>query len=251
MRADCNVVEVEQGVLGRKFVAGPVSCVETGSGWGELSRDRWQQDALGTIDQSHLLVHRLFLTTTGARSVIFSGISARSGCTSVVFGTAKTMAASTSGSVCVVDANAYSPYLHNLFDLSGTRGLSDALIEDRPATDYAQRLDESNLWVLPYGRQTIIDTEKKGRRFWMRSALTDIAAQFDYILVDAPAASRYSDIMSFGSAAGGVALVMQAGKTRRDLAVRTATALKQEKLRVLGVVLADQASQIMCGKPSR
>jgi Mrp family chromosome partitioning ATPase len=149
------------------------------------------------------------------------------------------MAASTSGSVCVVDANAYSPYLHNLFDLSSTKGLSDALIEDRAVTEYAQRLGESNLWVLSYGRQTIIDTEKRGRRFWMRSALTEIAAQFDYILVDAPAASRYSDIMSFGSAAGGIALIMQTGKTRRDLALRTTTALRQEQLRVMGVVLAD------------
>jgi Mrp family chromosome partitioning ATPase len=241
MEADCSVIEVEHSILGSRFIPAPESFIEESkSGWGELSRDRWRRDKLDVIDQCRLLVHRLFLSPGGAKSVIFSGITPRSGCTSVVFSTAETMAVSTSGSVCVVDANAYSPYLNNLFDLSSAKGLSDALMEDRPATEYAQRLDESNLWVLPYGRQPIIDTEKKGRCFWMRNALTQVASRFDYVLVDTPPASRHSDAITLGPAVGGIALVMEAGKTRRDIAARTTSALRKAGVRILGVVLTGQ-----------
>jgi protein-tyrosine kinase len=241
METNCRAIEVESGISGSTFLPASKSVThEPTSSRGELSRDRWRTEAFLSIDQCRLLVDRLFLSPGGTRSVIFSGVTARSGCTSVIFSTAEAMAVSTSKTVCVIDANAYSPYLASLFDLSSTKGLSDALIEERPATDFAQQLDESNLWVIPYGRQPVLDTEKRGRCFWVKDQLTRIASQFDYVLVDTPSASQYSDAVTLGSAVGGAALVVKASQTRRDIAARTAMSLRRAGLNILGVVMTNQ-----------
>src|ERR1700751_2237296 len=120
------------------------------SGRGELSRDHWRGERMLSIDQSKLLVHRLFLSVPGRRSVTFAGLLSNSGCTSVIFAAAETLAVSTSSSVCVVDANAHNARIHTLYDLASTEGLSDALVSERPVSAYIQRLHGSSLSILPY-----------------------------------------------------------------------------------------------------
>jgi Mrp family chromosome partitioning ATPase len=210
---------------------------ESRSGRGQLFRDHWRADHSATIDQAKLLVYRLFLAPNGVQSVLFAGMTAQSGCTSVVFNVAEMLAASTPKSVCMVDANAYSPYLNNLYDLANTKGLSDALIEGRSVTEYVKRLDHSNLSILPFGSRPTIETEKRGRCFWIRETVTTLTRQFDYVIVDAPSASEYSDAIALGSCVGGLALVMRAGKTKREIARRVTTAMREANVAVLGVVL--------------
>jgi len=208
-----------------------------------LCRDRWREDQLEVIDQCRLLTHRIFLAPGGAKTVLFSGMAPQLGCTSLVVRTAETLAVCGSGSVCLVDGNAYSPRVHTLFDLANPHGLSEAIVEDRPATDYIQRLDESNLWVLSYGRQPFMEVEKAGRSRWMKRAIAKLSVDFDYVLVDSPPATQYSDAVTLGSATDGVALIMGSGSTRKDVAAQTISKLKKSGINILGIVLTARSKK--------
>ena len=174
--------------------------------------------------------------------MIFTGLLSNSGCTSVIFAAAETLAVSTSSSICVVDANAHNARVHTLYDLASTEGLSDALVNERPVSAYIQRLNGSSLSILPYGRQPLIETEKRGRCFWVRDALKQISKKFDYVLVDTPALSDFSDAITLSSAVDGITLVVQAGRTRRDAASAMISSLKQTGLNLLGAVMTSKGS---------
>ena len=210
---------------------------ESGSARGELSRDQWRTERMLSIEQTKLLVHRLFLSIPGPRSVTFAGLLSNSGCTPVMLAAAEMLAVSTNSSICLVDGNAHNARIHTLYDLASTEGLSDALVNGRPVSKYIQRLHGSSLSILPYGRQPLLETEKRGRCFWMRDVLRGISKEFDYVLVDTPALADSSDAITFSSVVDGITLIVQAGKTRRDAASAAVSSLKQSGVNVLGAVM--------------
>jgi non-specific protein-tyrosine kinase len=61
----------------------------------------------------------------------------------------------------------------------------------------------------------------------------------EFVLFDAPPVLAVSDAVILGSKVDGTILVLRAGHTRRDHAVRTRELLEQVHVRVLGSVLTN------------
>src|SRR5262245_31995468 len=103
-------------------------------------------------DEQQLIVENVFMRNAAAKtSVVFTSPDRRTGCSWVVARVARTLAERTKGSVCVLDANLRWPAMHEMFWLDNTRGFLQAIAENNPIRDYAQRLQETNLWILPSG----------------------------------------------------------------------------------------------------
>ncbi len=64
-----------------------------------------------------------------------------------------------------------------------------------------------------------------------------LKAQADYILIDTPPIIAVTDAAILSARVDGVLLVVNAGKTRRDLAVKARDMLQQINANILGVVL--------------
>jgi Mrp family chromosome partitioning ATPase len=101
---------------------------------------------------------------------------------------------------------------------------------------FAQQIDEGNLWVLPWGSvngnsQTIISCDRFHQRF------AELRAEFDYVLIDAPAVNLCADPIALGRLSDGLVLVVQLNTTRREAARNAKEALEAAKVRLLGVVL--------------
>lgn len=187
--------------------------------------------------EEHNLLHRLFLDVRPSpRVVVFTGLDSGSGCTYLCARAAELLAAKTNGTICMVDANLRSPSLHRCFGIENAAGLADALIEAGEIRSYARQLPQERLWLVTAGTEVpdaymLLASER------LNGYIAELRASFDYVLIDSPAASLYTDSVVLGSMSDGVALVVKANAGRRSTAGKIVGDFAAAHVRLLGAVL--------------
>jgi protein-tyrosine kinase len=71
----------------------------------------------------------------------------------------------------------------------------------------------------------------------MRSLLEMLSEEYDFILIDSPSLEGVSDTAILSTMVDGVVLVVQGGKSRRDVVSRAKNDLMNMGARVMGIVL--------------
>ena len=184
------------------------------------------------------MVQRIFLLPGGEyhHTVVFSSSDAGNGCSWICARAAELLASQVTGTVCVVDANLMNPTLHEQFGVPNHHGLSDALRQTGSIRGYVSQLSRRNLALVSCGSE-VRDAQGLVNSDRMRARLSELRAEFDYVLVDAPSLSVSNEAVSLGSIADGVVLVLKANATRKDRARVAVRDLQNAKVKVLGAVL--------------
>lgn len=192
----------------------------------------------GELEEFTKLVQRLFIMpgNDSPRSVVFAATERGNGCSWVCARVADVLASQVSGSVCLVDGNLRRPGLHAQFSAENHYGLSDALLRPDPVRSFARTVGRQNLWMVSCGSsteeaQSLLSTDR------MRLRMSELRAEFDYVLLDAAALSDANDAVVLGCGADGVVLVLKANTSRRESARKATHELQTAKARVLGAVL--------------
>ena len=139
--------------------------------------------------------------------------------------------------VLLVDADMRRPQQHSIFHLTNDFGLVNALMHPEAKLDtYLQPTETENLSVLttgpiPPNPAELLDSKR------MRDLLERFKERFDMIVFDTPPILPRIDAAVLARHVDGVVLVVDAGHTRRDSAVRAKEALTHAGGRMLGVVL--------------
>lgn len=141
--------------------------------------------------------------------------------------------------VILADCDLRRPYLHELFGLPGNVGLT-TMIVDEEAMKNPPLLDTGveNLLLLPSGPLPPNPAEVLASRR-MEEILRRLSAEADMLLLDAPPVISVTDALILASKSDGVILVIRAGHTRREMAVRAKELLEKVNARLLGSVLTD------------
>ena len=191
------------------------------------------------------LVHRLFLIqgTEGPHQVVFSGTEAQNGCTWTCAHAGEILASQVRSTVCVVDCNLKAPSLHEQFGVENHYGLADALVGGGSVRQYARQLARQNLWLVSCGggnsaAQQLLTSDR------MRARITELRAEFDYVLMDVAPVNTCNHTMMFGSLTDGVVLVIKANSSRRDSSREAVQQLRSANVRVLGAVLNERTFPI-------
>jgi polysaccharide biosynthesis transport protein len=184
------------------------------------------------------LVHRLFLLqgSEAPRNVVFTSTELGNGCTWMCARVAEILASQVGNSVCVVDSNLRSPSLHHQFGVENQFGLANALAGDGSIRQYAQQLSRQNLWLVSsgVGDASSENLLTSGR---MRTRISELRAEFDYVLMDGPPMNTCNHSLIFGGWADGVVLVLKANSSRRDSTRDAMQQLQASSVRMLGAVL--------------
>jgi capsular exopolysaccharide synthesis family protein len=176
-------------------------------------------------------VHTLLVTST----------SPDDGKSTTIANLAITFAASGSPTV-LVDADLRRPHLHTIFGLPNDSGLS-TLVADlaRSKGGAVSRLplqdtQVENLQVLtsgpvPPNPAEILASQRMGE------LLALLRSKAEYVLIDTPPIIAVTDAAVLAPKVDGVLIVINAGKTKRDLAIKARDMLRQVNAHILGVVL--------------
>lgn len=181
------------------------------------------------------LIHTVFLRPGGSRVVAFSGVQPGVGCSWLLVRTAALLAAADSGSVCVVDANLRTPVLHTYLNARNGYGLSDALVDSQPVRESALHISR-NLHLLSSGSMPL-KAEPLLASSAFRRCVDELRAAFDFVLFDTPPLATSSDALFVAGTLDGLAMVVEANSTNRDMALKAARGAVAANTRILGVVL--------------
>ena len=139
-------------------------------------------------------------------------------------------------SVLLIDADLRRPAVHTAFKIQHIRGISNYLSSHTPLDDLIVKLPIPNLSVLPCGPippnpAELISSDR------MKELLRALSQQFDHILIDSPPMVSVTDPVILSTMVDGLILVVQAGRSTRELARRARRELARVGARVFGVVL--------------
>lgn len=195
--------------------------------------------------EEHKLVQRVFLLpgVAAPKVIVFAGVDVGNGSSSLCASAGQALAAQVGKPICVVDGNLRSPRLHDFFGGDNLRGFSECVSQSGPIRSFARQCKGSNLWVLTSGfhvaePQALLNS---GR---LRQRINELSAEFDYVLIDAPALSACSDASLLGQSADGIVLVIEANATRRETALKCKEALESANIKILGAVLNNRTFPI-------
>jgi Mrp family chromosome partitioning ATPase len=140
------------------------------------------------------------------------------------------------GTICLVEANFRSPSLPQLYGTKNHYGLTDALLGEGSMKAFATPVRKGNLYLMSCG-SLVVNSNNLLNSDRLRSRFRELRNEFDYVVVDAPPLTRYSDAIALGKVADGFVLVLEANATRREAAVRMSEVLRASQIRILGAVL--------------
>jgi non-specific protein-tyrosine kinase len=150
--------------------------------------------------------------------------------------------AETGAPTLLVDADLRRPSLHTIFGLPNDSGLTSLMLAGAAAPTAEalpiQQTSVPNLRLLPSGPLPPNPAELLASRR-MADLLALLAEQATYVLFDTPPVLAVADATVLASRVDGVLLVVRAGKTRRDLALKARKTLEQVKANLIGAVLTD------------
>lgn len=139
----------------------------------------------------------------------------------------------------LVDADMRKPSQHTLWNIANERGLTTMMLEDSAlSTPPLMDTPVENLRVLTAGPlpPTPADLLSSQR---MNEVIGVLKARAHYILFDSPPVLAATDAALLGSKLDAALLVIRAGHTRRDDALRARQALERVHVRIVGAVLSN------------
>ena len=148
-----------------------------------------------------------------------------------------TVLAQQGAKVLLVDADLRQPSIHDAFQLAPQKGLTELLADTTPQAEFAATCDaQPNLTVLPAGGSCASPAEVLASER-MASLLTAWRSRFDYVVLDTPPASVFTDAVVLGAQADTVLLVARYRLTTRYALRHALEMLLRTNLNVCGVVL--------------
>jgi capsular exopolysaccharide synthesis family protein len=170
------------------------------------------------------------------RSLMFTGTHHGCGVTTAVVNFGRAISGSTGRKVLIIDANLRTPRLHSIFNLDPANGVSELFMDKRLNAFNLIRVGKEQLFVLTSGRNSSEGVNYlESDRF--DALLQEVSNKFDYTIVDSAPSSKFADPQSICSLVDGVVLVIEAGKTRRQVALKAKEELENAGANILGIIL--------------
>jgi capsular exopolysaccharide synthesis family protein len=170
---------------------------------------------------------RLLITSSGPQE----------GKTTFVSNLAITMAQSGSRTL-LIDTDMRRPRIHRAFGLPNDAGVSTLMLQSVRIEDVVKETIIPNLFVLPCGPIPPNPSELfHTARF--KQLLDELDTKFDRIIFDSPPIAAVTDGLIIAGSVDGVVMVVKAGRTVGEMAVRTKQSLDDVKARIFGVVIND------------
>jgi capsular exopolysaccharide synthesis family protein len=170
------------------------------------------------------------------RTLLFAATSHGSGCSTTAVGFATGLVKDFKLQVLLVDANMRTPKFHQLFEINKIQTIFDFSSCRGRNQSKVDSLGYGNLYVTTFfgdssGHVNLFETHR------FEQFLESASKSFDYVILDGPPIPNSSESRIISSKVDGVILVLEAGVTRRQVALKAKKEIEAAGGRLLGVVL--------------
>jgi len=195
-------------------------------------------DQLSSVVEAYRMLRTsVLLSAAGSppKIILFTSGQPGEGKTTTAINTAISLS-QLGSSVLLIDADLRRPTVHRVFKMGQSQGLSTFLSRQVEIDSLIHRLWVPNLSVLPCGPippnpAELISSER------MKGLLKVLSEKYDHILIDSPPLTNVTDPVILSTMVDGVILVVQAGRSTRDIVRRARQELSSVGAKIFGVVL--------------
>jgi len=170
------------------------------------------------------------------RAIQFISANEGEGVSTIVREFARHAAAIMGKSVLIVDAAHRNPCQHIFFNIPPDYGWKDAMKNGEPVENAVYKAGNTNLYLSPLVPHTTLSPYVYDYPATSK-LLVDLKKKFDLILIDSSSATTSPDSIALSRSADGVVLVIEADKTRWQVAEAVKDKIIKNGGNVLGVVL--------------
>ena len=192
-------------------------------------------------EQLRWLVRQVFFSQErdAPRQVVFSTVQ-HNDIGAICLQVGQILSDQVSGSTCVVEADVHGREFGSVLVNNGRqRGAGQKTLP--PLRNSSQKISDQ-LWLVPL-KTFLGDQQDDLSSPWLRERLAELRLEFDYTVIQAPAAG-YSETALLGQLSDGMILVLQANSTRRAAAKKVKQMLQATNVRLLGAVLSERTFPI-------
>jgi protein-tyrosine kinase len=148
-----------------------------------------------------------------------------------------------SAQAVLVDANLRTPSQHLAFRLERTGGLAELAMRGMAPEAAVRPGQGSSLSVVTAGRPAGSPSTILGLPA-LKAAIEQFRARFDWVILDGPPVTVYSDVAILAPLVDGIVLVVQAERTRWEVVSQAKRTIEESGGRILGAVLNRQRYHI-------
>ena len=170
------------------------------------------------------------------KTIMFSGTIQGEGASTTAAGFASALAEGYQLKVLLIDLNFRTPGIHKFFDIEKTRGIMDIFSDQNGLESILSGLARGNLYVLTCNGDFAVSTGLFESQ-WFAEFIRTMRESFDYVILDTPPVTLFSDAQVIGRLADGVILILESGKTRRQVALKAISEIQASGGNLLGAVL--------------
>jgi capsular exopolysaccharide synthesis family protein len=173
------------------------------------------------------------------KKLLVTGSTPEEGKSMVAANLACTLAHGTPQRILLLDGDLRRPSVNRLFGLGAIPGICDCLRGEQRVQGCIYRLERAGIWVLPAGKTSATPLElMQSNKFSL--LMGQLAAWFDWIVIDSPPVVPLADTSIWVRHADGVLLVARTGITRKGLLQKALEAIDQSKF--VGALLNSSTS---------
>ncbi len=168
------------------------------------------------------------------KTIMFTSAGPGEGKSTTVANTAVALAQS-GKKVILMDCDLRKPVQHKIFGKKN-RGLTNILVEEVKIEEFLQKTEIENLRILTGGPIPPNPSELLGSSK-MQEILDYLKSQADYLIIDVPPVVAVTDACVLAAKVDGIALVVNFGAIRPEMAQKAKNLLLKANGHVLGVII--------------
>jgi capsular exopolysaccharide synthesis family protein len=174
--------------------------------------------------------------TRTIKTILVLGTSHGDGASTTAINLATTLARDGQLNVLLIEANLRKPSLQEVFHVESEQQVSGFPAEGDKRGEGFKKVGPENLYVVTPGSHLSGPLSLfESQRFW--EFLKTMRTEFNYVILDGPPLPSYSESKVICNKVDGVVMVVESGKTRKQVALRAKREIEKAGGTVLGVVL--------------
>lgn len=189
-------------------------------------------EAFKSIDTS---IHLLSSDKKKIRRVIFTSTHPKEGKTFIISNLALKIAQS-GKRVIVIDTDFFNSGLSKNFKVDSKPGLSNILKDEAEVMGCITQSTYNNLYIMSCGN-SVLESSILSYKTQINEIFSNLEKEYDLLIVDAPPSNITADIFAVAKDTDGVIFIINSQKTYLHLIKRRIAQLKEQEIRILGVVL--------------
>jgi protein-tyrosine kinase len=170
------------------------------------------------------------------KTILFLGTTHGDGASTTAINFATTLARDGQLNVLLIEANLRQPCLQEIFNVDPDQSSTGFPANGTRGANGFKKVGPENLYVVTPGSKLSGPLSLfESQRFW--EFLKTMRSEFDYVILDGPPLPSYSESKVICSKVDGVVMVVESGKTRKQVAIRAKKEIEQAGGMIFGVVL--------------